>query len=460
MAEGGTNTQVTAVTAVDLTAFTAALASLPAAATEKENIDRLRLLEELKAVCAGAEVRETVALEATRSQAEQARGVPARRRCRGLAGEVALARRESPWCGTRWLGEARTLSTDLPHTLAALSRGAIPESRALLVVRETAHLSPEQRRQVDARLAGRIGQMGDRELVSTTRAHAQSLDPRSSADRARAEESDRYVTIATASESMVQLSALLPTVQGIAAWKALGQAATTLHQAGQTDGRTRAQIAADLFVQRLTGQETATAVPVEVHLVMTDTALLGGSADAAPTSDGPAWLVGHGPIPARLARDLLDPAHDGPTGRARAWIRRLYTAPETGQLVAMDSRRRLFPAKLRRMVILRDDTCRTPWCDAPIRHVDHAKPHATGGETSYGNGSGLCERCNQVKENPGWVHAATPDHLTITTPTGHTHTRSTPPLLRGHPPDRGDPHSRLEHHLTGWIDLQWLPHAS
>jgi hypothetical protein len=40
-------------------------------------------------------------------------------------------------------------------------------------------------------------------------------------------------------------------VQGIAAWKSLGEAATTLIQAGETDGRTRAQVTADLFVQSL-----------------------------------------------------------------------------------------------------------------------------------------------------------------------------------------------------------------
>lgn len=51
----------------------------------------------------------------------------------------------------------------------------------------------------------------------------------------------------------------------------------------------------------------------------------------------------------------------------------VYTTPTTGHLVAMDP-----PAHLRwllrRMITLRDDTCRTPWCDAPIRHIDHATP--------------------------------------------------------------------------------------
>ena len=51
---------------------------------------------------------------------------------------------------------------------------------------------------------------------------------------------------------------------------------------------------------------------------------------------------------------------------------------------------------------LRDQRCRTPYCDAPIRHRDHAEPHNRGGPTSALNGLGSCERCNYAKEAPGW----------------------------------------------------------
>ncbi|WP_367275076.1 HNH endonuclease [uncultured Micrococcus sp.] len=70
----------------------------------------------------------------------------------------------------------------------------------------------------------------------------------------------------------------------------------------------------------------------------------------------------------------------------------------------MESRARIFPPLLRRRVTLREDRCRTPFCDAPIRHLDHATPHHAGGPTHWENASGLCERCNQTKELPGWRH--------------------------------------------------------
>ncbi|GAA4283019.1 hypothetical protein GCM10022261_05500 [Brevibacterium daeguense] len=113
------------------------------------------------------------------------------------------------------------------------------------------------------------------------------------------------------------------------------------------------------------------------------------------------------------------------------FLRRLFTAPESGQLVGMESRRREFSGLLRRMVVLRDGTCRTPFCDAAIKHVDHATPHRDGGSTSWHNASGLCARCNYAKENPGWQHHATPAQLEVTTPTGHTYTGRTGSLIPG-----------------------------
>ncbi|WP_295688989.1 HNH endonuclease [uncultured Brevibacterium sp.] len=98
------------------------------------------------------------------------------------------------------------------------------------------------------------------------------------------------------------------------------------------------------------------------------------------------------------------------------------------------------------MIVVRDDTCRTPFCDAPIRHIDHARPHRDGGATDFRNASGLCAACNYVKENPGWRHEADPDRLAVTTPTGARYEAPTPPLIGGAhrqprtaPPCRGEP---------------------
>ena len=107
------------------------------------------------------------------------------------------------------------------------------------------------------------------------------------------------------------------------------------------------------------------------------------------------------------------------------WVRRLFTHPGTDELVAMESQARCFPTPLRGVLIARDQVCRTPWCDAPVRHADHAVPRESGGATDAHNGQGLCERCNYDKQAPGWSARPGPDsragrhRVETVTPTGH-----------------------------------------
>jgi hypothetical protein len=188
---------------------------------------------------------------------------------------------------------------------------------------------------------------------------------------------------------------------------------------------------ADALVERTTGKAGGIS-GIDIQLIMTDRTLF--QADSEP-----ARLPGYGIVPAGGARNLLRDAAGGSGGsgdeRAFAlWVRRLYTAPATGELVAMDSRARIFPPGLRRFLQARDDTCRTPYCDAPIRHLDHIIPWHTGGATTADNGAGLCEACNHAKETPGWsAHPRPgPRHtLQLTTPTGHSYHSTAPPLPGG-----------------------------
>ena len=115
-------------------------------------------------------------------------------------------------------------------------------------------------------------------------------------------------------------------------------------------------------------------------------------------------------------------------------LKRLYQAPD-GRLVAMESTSRCFPGGLAELVRIRDEVCRTPWCDAPIRHTDHVIAHDDGGQTEYENAQGLCEACNHAKQAPGWRARPEPAGVVdTTTPTGHRYrslvpTRPPPPPL-------------------------------
>ncbi|PRC46292.1 HNH endonuclease, partial [Mycobacterium sp. ITM-2017-0098] len=108
--------------------------------------------ERLKSAAAAAQARATALWAAKRRAAEIGAGVSAAKRGKGLASEIALARRDAPVKGNQHLGFARALVEEMPHTLAALASGALSEWRATLIVRESACLTVEHRRELDAEL--------------------------------------------------------------------------------------------------------------------------------------------------------------------------------------------------------------------------------------------------------------------------------------------------------------------
>ncbi|MGO9930065.1 MAG: DUF222 domain-containing protein [Mycobacterium sp.] len=384
-------------------------------------IERIAELERIKSAAAAGQARAAAALDKARRVAEAAAGVPAAQRGRGVASEIALARRDAPARGSRHLGFAKALVHEMPHTLGALECGALSEWRATLIVRESACLDVEDRRALDAELcadpAGLNG-MGDARVAAAAKAIAYRLDPHAVVERAAKAESERTVTIRPAPDTMTYLTALLPVAQGVSVYAALRREADT-----RCDARSRGHVMADTLVERVTGRDATVPTPIAVNLVLSDETLLGG--DSAPAD-----IRGYGPIPAAVARAMVTGAVTD--RRSRATLRRLYAHPRSGALVAMESRARLFPRGLAAFIELRDRGCRTPYCDAPIRHRDHAKPWAEGGPTTADNGLGSCERCNYAKEAPGWQVSTRVDEngrhtAEFTTPTGKRYQSGAPP---------------------------------
>lgn len=223
---------------------------------------------------------------------------------------------------------------------------------------------------------------------------------------------DRRVGLRPAPGTMSVLSGLLPVEQGVACMASLRAHTDTVVAGG--DARSRDQIMADTMVERLTGQAQAHNIDAEVNLVLPVDALLD------PDAGAPADLVGHGPLPGGIARDLLA------TTAGKRWWRPLFTRPGD-LLVEGDPRRRRFDGFLATLIGLRDGgRCRDAFCDAPIRHTDHIVQRRAAGPTSYTNGRGVCARGNYVREMPGWRVETINDglgdtpHTVRTTPTGHT----------------------------------------
>ncbi|WAC94061.1 HNH endonuclease [Mycobacterium sp. Aquia_213] len=384
-------------------------------------IARIADLERIKSAAAAHQARAAAALDTARRAAEAGAGMPAAQRGRGVASEIALARRDSPARGVRHLGFAKALVHEMPHTLAALESGALSEWRATLIVRESACLDVEDRRTLDAELCAdpaSLNAMGDARVAAAAKAVAYRLDPDAVVERAARAESERTVTIRPAPDTMTYLTALLPVAQGVSVYATLRREADM-----RSDGRSRGQVMVDTLGERVTGRDAAVPTPIAVNLVLSDETLLG---DATTPAD----ICGYGPIPAAVARAMVSRVVTD--RRSRATLRRLYAHPRSGALVAMESRARLFPRGLASFIELRDQRCRTPYCDAPIRHRDHAQPWAEAGPTTAANGLGSCERCNYAKEADGWRVTSSIDEThshtaEFTTPTGQTYRSAAPP---------------------------------
>ena len=304
--------------------------------------------------------------------------------------------------------------------------------------------SLDHRRLVDAELGSDLDALealGERELTQRVRARAAALDPASVAARRRKAESERHTSLRPAPDTMTWFGALLPVKDGVSVHAVLQREADRLRAAG--DPRGRGQIMADTLVQRIVSPHLASVAdgaepPIVVNLVVSDSVLLGDDA-------GGGHVEGYGDVPGDLLREWIADHLDQDLD---VWLRRLYARPSAGELVAMDSRARRFTGRLAEFLRLRDRSCRTPWCDAPIRHLDHAEDSATGGPTTAHNGQGLCETCNHAKQALGWSARPRPGPrhtIDITTPTGHRYTSSAPRIRRTAAPR---------------VDVVWVPAAA
>jgi hypothetical protein len=463
-------TGVDALSSAEIAAWVEQLSDVDINASDAELIDRITQLERLKSACSAAQAVFTMTFVESQTDGLPAAKARDERSHRSIAAQVALARKDSPVRGGRHVGLAKALIREMPNTLTALRAGEISEWRATLLVKETACLSREHRQQVDAELAGKLAGLGDRGTERAAAKIAQRLDAAACVKRHRKAVSERRVSIRPAPDTMTYVSALLPVAHGVAVYAALMKHADTARATG--DPRSRGQVMADELVNRITQPDAAAAGDAEETVVISDRAeprtsaaptaspaqetvnQTGDGATDSPTPasvptganldiqlvmtdrtlfDGdnePAHLVGYGPIPAPLARQLIRDANP----KVKAWVRRLYTEQKSGHLMNGDARRRFSGHAERQFLIARDQFCRTPYCDAPIRHGDHVEGHANG-PADLSKGQGLCESCNYTKEMAGWTSRVEPggNAVAITTPTGHAYISESPPPPRSTP---------------------------
>ena len=138
--------------------------------TDRERIDLVAELERVKGAASAVQARATDAVACSR------RVVAPQDVARSVGSMVALARRESPSLGDRFVGLARALVHEMPHTMAALTAGECGERVAVAVVAATATLSREDRGVVDARVGPLLGRLGVKAAGAAAARVAAELD--------------------------------------------------------------------------------------------------------------------------------------------------------------------------------------------------------------------------------------------------------------------------------------------
>ncbi|MDN5899653.1 MAG: HNH endonuclease [Brachybacterium sp.] len=365
--------------------------------------------------------------------------------------DLSLITRRSPHMAGRTLASAQRLVEVLPRMMDALRMGKISSDAAYAVAGAASVLTPDLARDVDRRLDERLPEFdgaGTRRWADAVATIAGELDPEGATLRHRRALRERRVTMRPGQHGMATLSARLSAIDAARIHKRFSLEAERRRAAGAREGH--GAVMADALTDTLLGRdENAAPGILDIGLIITDRALF------RPDAGDTAHLEGYGPVPAEAVRQQLraatsepaDPAEDpyGADGPAvRAELRRLYTHPITGELVAMDSTARAFPPAMRRFLTWRDTTCRGPHCNAAIRQSDHIDPVSRGGPTSLDNGQGLCGHCNKKETS-----AANVERIEDSDGSGHrvewtghsgTSRISTPtPLHWPYRPGPGDP---------------------
>jgi hypothetical protein len=404
--------------------------------------------------------------------------------------EVALALRLSRMTATGRLVMAQTLVEELPATLAAWETGVIDSLKARAIT-ETAYLLPAQQRSaLEARVLPRAGTQTIAQLRAALTRAVLALDPEGAAARHQQRRQDRRVVVCPDEEGMASLWALLSAPDATAAYQRLCDLARGL---GSDDARGMDARRADLLVELLTGRRcAATGSGIDQQCLgdcdcsgggcpgeATGTASTGTTPDPAPDpdpadratptnapspgghgctpihttgpgkplvsvivpitmllglNDEPGELVGHGPVPADLAREIA----------AQGTWRRLLTDPASGALLDYGRTTYTPPAGLADFIRARDLHCRNPICCQPAAcaDLDHTIPYQPQGTTSQHNLHASCRHHHRLKTHaPGWqVDQHLNDRIIWTTPTRHTYT-SNPNDYRpdSHPPPSDDP---------------------
>jgi Domain of unknown function (DUF222) len=339
--------------------------------------------------------------------------------------EIALALKMSGRSARNRMHVARVLAGSLPGTHRLLESGQLSVRHAFAMVELCAGVSDAVAARVEARVLAKAPHQDVGHFRRSVRRALIALNPIESRDAHEIACAERNVQLVPEPNGMASVVATLPAIEARALFLAVDALARARHQAagGRASGVGIGARRADALMALADAALADRRLPkthgrrVELQVVIDAATLLA-------LADNPAELIGYGPVPPHLARELA--------GDAR-W-RRLVTDPVSGQLLDYGRRSYKTPQPLADYVAARDVSCRIPGCRCPatLCDIDHVRAFAQGGQTASHNCISLCRRHHRAKTKRLWKLDFKPDgSITLTTRAGMKY------RLRA--PDQNDP---------------------
>jgi len=359
----------------------------------------------------------------------------------GVPDEIAVRLAVSGRSGQLLVERAVALD-GAPAVADALGAGVLDVRKAETLLRETDHLSTATASAVQSGVLDRAPGLTVPQLRAAIRRAELTLDPRAAAARCAKARRERCVRLSPAPDAMAWVHAFLPAADALTVMTAVDAVAAggSPHDERGVDAR-RADALGEICRRVLDAGTGPDGTPLPVrhgrrpHLAVTVNASTLAGLDRTP-----GVLVGYGPIPADVAREVA---------RDADW-RAVAADPATGEIAARSARTyRSSPTYRPRRdvveaVVDRDATCTFPGCRVPSTRcdLDHLAPFDPGRpadeQTTTDNLHALCRHHHLLKTHGGWrPHRDLATGVTTwTSPTGRVYRRAPVQVDLGRdPPD-------------------------
>jgi hypothetical protein len=331
------------------------------------------------------------------------------------------------------IGNSDALVDIFPRTLDAMGRGEISWQHAVVIVDELCSLEATVRGELEQKALADAPQVTPGKLRRIVRLARESAAPETITERQEQAVHFRGVSFADESDGMSTLFFTASSVHIHAIFDRLTKAAKATD--GPLEERTLNQRRADVLTHVLLAEVDGMPfglVPDEfddLDFVRWYRGISANVVISVPVltlldqSHEPATLDGWVPIDRDTARILA--------AGADSFIR-VLTHPETGSILSVGRKRYRVPKDLKRVIQIRDLTCRFPGCEleAARTDLDHSHEWHNGGETKVSNIGCVCRGHHSLKTAGYWT--VTTDEqgvMTWTTNTGRSYiTRPHRPL--------------------------------